>query len=75
MKDKVKRTIQQTEHYKLVRVTYLDFGYMNRVRYRHYNIVEKTNNKNVGMFSTLKLAKQELQNMENELILEGIINE
>lgn len=75
MKDKVKKTIQQTEHYKLVRVTYLDFGYMSRVRYRHYNIVEKTNNKNVGMFSTLKLARQELQKMENKFTLEELINE
>lgn len=48
---------------------------MSRVRYRHYNIVEKTSNKNVGMFSTLKLAKRELQNIENKLILEGLINE
>lgn len=64
MRDKIKRKIEETEHYKLVRVTYLDFGYMNRCRYRHYNIVEKSTNKLLGMFSDLKLARIELQKME-----------
>lgn len=66
MYDKIKRKIKETEHYKLVRVTYLDFGYMARCRYRHYNIVEKSTNKLVGMFSDLKLARIELQNMEEK---------
>ena len=66
MSDKIKRKIKETEHYKLVKVTYLDFGYMARCRYRHYNIVEKSTNKLVGMFSDLKLAKIELQNMEDK---------
>jgi hypothetical protein len=65
MSDHIKRKIKETVHYKLVRVTYLDFGYMSRCRYRHYNIVEKSTNKLVGMFSDLKLAKLELQNMED----------
>lgn len=65
MSDKIKRKIKETEHYKLVRVTYLDFGYMDRRRYRHYDIVEKSTNKLVGMFSDLKLAKLELQKMED----------
>lgn len=64
MRDHIKRKIEETEHYKLVRVTYLDFGYMARCRYRHYNIVEKSTNKLVGMFSDLKLARIELQKKE-----------
>lgn len=70
MSDKIKRTIQQTEHYKIVRVTYLDFGYMARCRYRHYNVIEKASNKNVGMFSELKSARADLQYLENKLTLE-----
>lgn len=65
MSDKIKRKIKETEHYKLVRVTYLDFGYSARRRYRHYNIVEKSTNRLVGMFSNLKLAKIELRYMED----------
>lgn len=75
MSDKIKRTIQQTEHYKLIRVTYLDFGYMSRIRYRHYIIKEKASNKNIGMFSELKSARAELQYLENKLTLEGFQNE
>lgn len=65
MSDKTKRKIGETSHYKLIRVTYLDFGYMARCRYIHYNIVDKTTGRNVGMFSDLKLARKELQNMED----------
>ena len=68
MKDKTKRKISETSHYKLIRVTYLDFGYMHRCRYIHYNIVDKVTGRNVGMFSDLKLAKKELQNMEDNKI-------
>ena len=64
MSDKIKRKIEETKHYKLIRVTYLDFGYMDRRRYRHYNIIEKSTNKLLGMFSNLKLAKIEIKNME-----------
>lgn len=66
MTDKTKRKITETIHYKLVRISYLDFGYVNRRRYIHYNIVDKTTKMNVGMFSNLKLARQRLQEMEND---------
>lgn len=71
MTRKIKRTIQQAENYKLVRITYIDSGYNCGCTYRHYIIVEKATNKKIAMFSTLKLARQELQNLENKLILEG----
>lgn len=68
MADHIKRKIDETSHYKLIRVTYLDFGYVNRRRYLHYNILDKATGRYVGMFSDLKSAKRELQNMEDKIV-------
>ena len=67
MKDKTKRKISETSHYKLIRISYLDFGYMDRHRFIYYHIVDKTTELIVAMFSNLKLARVELKRLEDKI--------